>query len=204
VTLGRWLGAIDIYLLDQILRGRIQPGMRVLDAGCGSGRNLVFLLRMGCHVHGFDRSHEALARARAIAVDIQPEAPGERFRQGDLAQLPYEDAAFDLVVSSAVLHFAEGPEQFETLLGELWRVLVPGGILFARLASSIGIEERIEPVGEGRFRIPDGSTRYLVDEERLLSLTDRLGGELLDPIKTTNVQGLRCMTTWCLRKNRVS
>ena len=40
-------GAIDVYLFDQLLRGAIRPGMRVLDAGCGSGRNLVYLLREG-------------------------------------------------------------------------------------------------------------------------------------------------------------
>ena len=40
-------GPIDIYLFDQILRKRIAPGMRVFDAGCGHGRNLVFFLNQG-------------------------------------------------------------------------------------------------------------------------------------------------------------
>jgi len=48
---------------------------------------------------------------------------------------------------------------------------------------------------------PDGSEAYLVDEGRLLAATARLGAELVDPIKTTNVQGLRCMTTWVLRRS---
>lgn len=72
--------------------------------------------------------------------------------------------------------------------------------LFTRLATSIGLEDRIVPIGSGRYRLPDGTDRYLVDEATLLSTTERLGGRLADPIKTTNVQGQRCMTTWCVRK----
>lgn len=40
-------GDLDIYVFDQLLRGRIRPGMRVFDAGCGGGRNLVYLMRRG-------------------------------------------------------------------------------------------------------------------------------------------------------------
>jgi hypothetical protein len=83
----------------------------------------------------------------------------------------------------------------------LWRVLAHGGLLFARLASSIGIESQVEPVSGRRFRLPDGTERYLVDEPMLMDLTARLGGELLDPIKTTVVQSQRSMTTWVVRKN---
>ena len=88
---------------------------------------------------------------------------------------------------------------FEALLTEMARVLAPGGLLFARLASDIGIEQAVQPLGQGRFTLPDGSDRYLVDEATLVEWTQRLGATLLDPIKTTNVQGLRCMTTWVLQ-----
>jgi hypothetical protein len=86
------------------------------------------------------------------------------------------------------------------MLRETWRVLRPGGVFFCRLASSIGMEARVRPTGGGRYRLPDGSDRYLVDEARLLALTRTLGGSLLDPIKTTVVQDQRCMTTWVVRK----
>ncbi|MEO1368574.1 MAG: class I SAM-dependent methyltransferase, partial [Acidobacteriota bacterium] len=84
------------------------------------------------------------------------------------------------------------------------RLLAPGGLFFARLGSSIGIENDVKPLGGGRFLQPEGSQAYLVDHDRLLTATRRLGGELLDPIKTTNVQGLRCMTTWVMRKARAA
>ena len=60
-------------------------------------------------------------------------------------------------------------------------------MLFARLASNIGLEAAIGPAGR-RVRLPDGSDRFVVDEAMLLEWTARLGGQLLDPIKTTNVQ----------------
>jgi hypothetical protein len=83
------------------------------------------------------------------------------------------------------------------MVEEMWRVLAPGGLFFARLASNVGLEAVIGPAGR-RTRLPDGSDRFVVDEGILLQLTEQLGGKLLDPIKTTNVQQMRCMTTWCV------
>ena len=85
------------------------------------------------------------------------------------------------------------------MVQEMWRVLAPGGLFFARLATSISIENRI-PVAVGRVLLPDGSERFVVDESTILRITDELGGRLLDPLKTTNVQNLRAMTTWVLEK----
>jgi hypothetical protein len=86
------------------------------------------------------------------------------------------------------------------MLHESWRVLAPGGLFFCRLASTIGMEGRVQPAGGRRYRLPDGSERYLVDESLLLGLSRGLGGRLVDPLKTTVVQDARCMTTWVLRK----
>ena len=193
-------GEIDIYLFDQLLRGRLDGVRAVLDAGCGTGRNLVHLLRAGFDCHAVDRDPRSVARVRELAARLAPGAGEERFQVAEVDALPFADASMDAVISSAVLHFAEGPEHFDRMLNEMWRVLRPGGLLFARLASSIGIESRVRPVGNGRYRIPDGSERFLVDQAGLLTRTEALGGVLLDPIKTTIVQDLRAMTTWCLRK----
>jgi tellurite methyltransferase len=192
---------IDIYLFDQLLRGRITPGMRVLDAGCGTGRNLVYLLKQGYDVAGCDHDPAAVATVRALASRLAPRIPAENFRVEAIERLTFPDASADVVLASAVLHFASGDRQFEAMVTALWRVLARGGLLFARLASSIGIEHQVEAVSGRRFRLPDGTERYLVDEPLLMDLTARLGGELLDPIKTTVVQGQRSMTTWVVRKN---
>jgi ubiquinone/menaquinone biosynthesis C-methylase UbiE len=198
------VGNIDIYLLDQLLKGRYQPSNRVLDAGCGGGRNVFYFLKAGYEVYGIDRSEERLEELRAWCGERFPEYPLERFRLGGLEQLPYSDPQFDVVICNAVLHFADNKAHFETMLEELWRVLQPQGHLFVRLASSIGIENKITALGAGQFLLPDESIRYLVNEADLLRYTQQLGGTLTEYIKTTNVQGLRCMTTWCLQKNAVA
>lgn len=194
-------GGIDIYLFDQLLKGRFDRRPRILDAGCGGGRNLVYFLRNGFDVCAVDRSAEAVERVRHLAAQLAPRLSSDRFRVASIEALPFEAASFDAVLSSAVLHFADDEAHFERMLAEMWRVLRPGGLFFARLASSIGLEDRAQCLQGRRYRLPDGTDRFLVDEAFLLETTARLGAGLLEPIKTTNVQNLRCMTTWCLQKD---
>jgi SAM-dependent methyltransferase len=200
VNLPDWFGGIDIYLFDQLLKGRIVPGMRVLDAGCGTGRNLVYLLRSGFPVFGVDESSAAIGQTRRLAAALAPHLPANNFRMEPVERLSFADLTFDVVLSSAVLHFARDEEQWSSMIKEMWRVLKPGGIFFARLASSIGMEDQVRRIANGRYDLPDGSQRFLVDEAMLLSVTTALGGEFIEPIKTTVVQNMRAMTTWCLRK----
>lgn len=191
-------GDIDIYLFDQLLRGRIAPGMRVFDAGCGAGRNLVYLLRAGYDVCGNDANPSAIAEVRALAA---ASAPGREhdFRVEAIELTSFPDCHADVVIASAVLHFARDRDHFDAMVRQLGRVLRPGGLFFARLASSIGIAEIITPLGNGRFRLPDGSDRFLVDVADINNWTRRLGGTLIDPIKTTVVHQQRSMTTWVAR-----
>jgi len=192
-------GEIDIYLFDQLARGRFDERRRILDAGCGDGRNLVYFLRHGYDCYGIDRDPAAVARLRRQAAALAPSLPADHFQPGDLDRLPWADAQMQAVVCSAVLHFAEDAAHAGRMVAEIWRVLAPGGLLFARLASNIGLEHEIGPAGR-RARLPDGTDRFVVDEAMLHDWTARLGGRLADPIKTTNVQGQRCMTTWCVLK----
>ena len=192
-------GDIDIYLFDQLLRGRFDRRRRVLDAGCGGGRNLPYFLRRGFDVHAVDADPVAIRSVRRLAASLNPNVPAEQIQCGPLESLPWHDASVDAIICSAVLHFAQDAKQFGAMLEEMWRVLGPGGLFFARLATSIGLESRL-PAATGRMRLPDGSERFLVDEETLLAWTRTLGGILADPLKTTNVQNVRCMTTWVVEK----
>ena len=193
-------GQIDIYLFDQLLRGRIAPGMRIFDAGCGHGRNLVYLLREGYEVFGADADPRAIDAVRQLARSLAPALPPDNFRVETIESTSFLDALAEVAISSAVLHFARDDEHFAAMLRGTWRVLKPGGLFFCRLASSIGIESKVQRIGGRRCRLPDGSERYLVDETLLLTLTKDLGGKLEDPLKTTVVQNQRSMTTWVLRK----
>ena len=79
-SLREQFGDIDVYLFDQLLRGRIVSGMKVLDAGCGSGRNLIFLMRAGFDVWGVDESEEAIAAVQHLATELAQEMSPRRFR----------------------------------------------------------------------------------------------------------------------------
>jgi tellurite methyltransferase len=198
--LREWFGDIDIYLFDQLLKGRLTPGMRVLDAGCGGGRNLAYFLRGRYDVYAVDQSGEAVAHVRSLASALAPHLPADNFRVECVERMSFAGDSFDVVISSAVLHFAGDEGQWQAMVREMWRVLKRGGIFFARLASSIGIEDQVERLGGRRYRLPDGSDRFLVDEPMLMEATESLGGEMLEPLKTVVVQNMRSMSTWCLRK----
>lgn len=195
-------GNIDIYLFDQLMKGRFDNCRTVLDVGCGGGRNLHYFLSNGFDVYGMDADAGAVAAVQQLSARLAPNIAADHFTVAKVEELPYTDHFFDLAICSAVLHFAQDHNHFDAMLREIWRVLKPGGFLFARLASDVGIEELVKPLGNGRYYLPDGSTRYLVNEDVLMEYTRELGGELFEPIKTTNVQNMRCMTTWCLVKNK--
>jgi len=193
-------GQIDIYVFDQILRGNIAAGMRVLDAGCGYGRNLVYLLREGCEIFAIDANAEGVEHVRQLSRLLETGLPEENFQVSSIEEMPFPDEFADVVICNSVLHFARDEEHFRMMLDELWRVLRPGGMLFCRLGSRIGMD--FERAGGNRFVVGDGSMWFLVDEEMLLGLTEEMDGVLMDPLKTTIVQDYRCMTTWVLRKRR--
>ena len=195
-------GDIDIYLFDQLLRGRIDDHAMVLDAGCGGGRNLVFMMRAGMNVFGIDASAEAIAEVQRLAVALAPDLPAAHFSVQSLDAMSFAAGTMDVVVSSAVLHFSRDEAHFGACVREMWRVLAPGGLLFCRLASTIGIEREARRLTGRQHLLPDGTTRFLVDAPFLLETTSALGGMLLDPLKTTVVQGMRAMTTWVLRKEQ--
>jgi SAM-dependent methyltransferase len=199
VELQQQFGEIDIYLFDQLLRGRLDRRRRVLDAGCGAGRNLPYFLRRGFDVYALDADAAAVRSVRQLAAALNPALPPDRIQCGSLESLPWQDETMDAVICSAVLHFARDEQQFTAMLDEMWRVLAPDGLFFARLATSIGLERQLE-APTGRMSLPDGSQRFVVDEQTIVRLAARLGGTIADPLKTTNVQNLRCMTTWVMVK----
>ena len=195
-------GPIDIYLFDQLLRGRIAPGMRIMDAGCGSGRNLIYLLSQGYEVFGVDRDPQCVQAVRQLAATLAPNLTADNFRVEPVQSTSFPAGFADIVISSAVLHFARDDDEFRDMLSGTWRLLKTGGLLFCRLASSIGLEHQIQRIAGRRFLLPDGSERYLVDEALLMQALDDLHATMLDPLKTTIVQNERCMTTWVVRKDQ--
>jgi SAM-dependent methyltransferase len=198
-NLREWFGGIDIYLFDLVLKGRITADMKLLDAGCGGGRNLTYFFRTGFDVSGIDQSAAAIAEIQTLAEALAPNLPAGNFRVEAVEKMSFADTTFDVVLSSAVLHFARDEDHWREMVREMWRVLKPGGILFARLASTVGIDG-IKLIEGRRYHLPDGSERFLVDEEMLWRETESLGGQLNEPFKTVVVHHQRAMSNWILRK----
>lgn len=203
INLKNSAGNIDIYLLDQMMKGRFHENMRLLDAGCGRGRNLIPLVRNGAEAYGIDRDEAAIGDLKRYVYDIDSNYPMERFMVGNLNSLPFEESSMDGVISNAVLHFADNHEVFHQMFSELVRVLRKGGVLFCRTATSRGIESSIGKADTNGWRnLPDGSRRYVCDSEMLKKLAEESGCCWLEPFKTVVVDNLRSMSTLVLRKER--
>jgi tellurite methyltransferase len=199
INLQQAFGNVDIYLFDQLLKGTYQDCKKVLDIGCGGGRNLYYFLQNNYEVFGADQNADAVSTVRSLSQALSPNNSLSNFVVAAADDLPFADGEFDLAISSAVLHFARDESHLDAMVNEAFRVLKPGGYFFARLASDIGIEDLVQSLGNRRYLLPDGSTRFLINQEILIDLTQRFG-KLHEPLKTTNVQNLRCMTTWCVQK----
>ena len=198
--LNRLLGNVDNYLLDQLLKGRFTKDMKILDVGCGEGRNAVYFLQKNYSIFGIDPNEVAIQYCRYLAQSIDPETDFHRFQVGDGASIPFHTVAFDAVISSAVLHFAEGPAHFWQMISEIHRVLKTGGIFWMRMCTGFSnILEESQDLGEGRYGLPDGSERYLLLPEGLQQL-ERMGFEFLEAPKTVLVYGQREMGVFLMKK----
>ncbi|MFK7807829.1 MAG: class I SAM-dependent methyltransferase [Saprospiraceae bacterium] len=192
------LKTTDIYLIDQILKGRFEYSNRVVDLGCGGGRNLPYFLKNNFDVYGIDEDEEKISATKELVEFWNPNVDMDQFQVRSIENHGLPKGSFDLVICNAVLHFANNQNHFEQMLKASFALLKPGGLFFARLATDIGIEHLVKPLSDGRYLLPDESERYLVNQNQLITYTKQLNAYLVEPIKTTNVQNLRCMTTWCM------
>ncbi len=188
------LQKIDIYLLDQILKGSISFGMKILDAGCGSGRNCNYLLEQGFDVIGIDIDSNNIKL-------LQEKYSKNRFFISKIETVSFTKASFDYIICNAVLHFAKNEAHFLQMFDSLFHLLQPNGTLFIRMTSNIGIENRVVPIKDGVYKIPDGSIRFLLTRELFQKLKNRYPFTMVTPLKTVNVADVRCMTTMIIKKN---
>lgn len=196
IDLKNILGNIDIYLLDQIVKGRYDKRDKILDAGCGTGRNMFWFYHNQFNIWAVDREVEKIKLVR----DLYPNC-SKQFIVSEIVRMPYSQGEFNHIICNAVLHFARNENHFIDMLGEMLRVLKVNGSIFIRMASNIGIENLIVPLGNGIYAIPDHTERFLLTREILDTVMKKFKLSILEPIKTTNVNDERCMSTLVLQKN---
>ncbi len=194
------IGKMDIYLLDQIMKGRVKPNMQILDAGCGDGRNSEFFVRKNFEIYGIDKNKEAIQKAKENSSNWNPGFDPDRFSVADLEKIPFSENHFDFIISSAVLHFSKDRDQFTALFEELIRVLKPNGILFIRMTTKHTLAHLAKHLYDDVYFIPDRSTRYLLDREYLNTLMNKHSLSFFDPFKTVNVNDIRTMAVVVLQK----
>jgi len=186
---------IDIYLLDQILKERYQQNDVILDAGCGSGRNLKWFYDNKFTVYGVDSLESRIEEVKEKYTEQH-----SNFSVQNLDQLQFENQFFDHVICSAVLHFAQNTQQFKRMVAELFRVLKPGGSLFIRMTSNFGIEDKVQSISDGVYYLPDTTNRFLLTSDLVAYLKETFSFTYLEPLKTVNVNNMRCMSTLVLKK----
>lgn len=190
------LGNIDIYLLDQILKERYHPTDKILDAGCGNGRNLHWFYYNNYNLYAVDKEIESIDYVKSVYPKWS-----KKMEVCALEQLKFKNDYFDHIICSAVLHFASDMTQFEAMFSELIRVLKPLGTLFIRMTSNIGIENKITPINDGVYLLGDESYRFLLTRKVLSNLMKKHSLSFLEPLKSTNVHDLRSMSTLVLQKD---
>ena len=191
------LGQTDIYLIDQIMKGRYTADDIILDAGCGSGRNMYWFVHNGFNINGIDISETAIEES----TNNYPALPEGSLAVSSLEKTPFGDNHFNHIICSAVLHFAKSIAQFNCMLTEMVRILKPGGTLFIRMTTDIGIEEKVQLIADGVYAIPDGSTRFLLTRKLLANCMQQNNLSFIEPLKTVNVDDVRSMSTLLLQKN---
>ncbi len=198
--LNRLLGNVDIYLLDQILKGRFTKEMKILDAGCGEGRNAVYFIQKGYQIFGIDPNDVAIQYCRFLTKSLNPDFDSHRFQIGKLESIPFHADAFDAVICSAVLHFAENVDNFWQMIQEINRVLKAGGIFWFRMTTAFGgILTQSQEIGKGKYALPDGSDRFLFLPAYVDKL-EKVGFRFLEPLKTVLIPGQREMGVFLLEK----
>ena len=183
------LGNIDLMLLDQILKGRFENSHRILDAGCGEGRNLTYFIKNGYDVWGIDNNATALKMLKMTGRSLHKSFDPEKFITTEITEVPFPPQSFDAVICSAVLHFSPSEEAFFTALDEIMKVLQKDGFLFISMYSELYSNSKMQ------------SNYFLLTKDLYASLLKRYELQEVEPAKTVITENNWPVTYLMLKKS---
>lgn len=185
---------VDLYLLDQVLKGRIPEKSSILDAGCGSGRNFRFFAELGYNITGIDPNVNFIENLKLKFPNYK-----QKLTMASIEGFESE-TKFDFIICNAVLHFAKDHSHFEKMMNALVKLMASGGMLFIRMTTNLGINTSNFEEKNGVFALPDGTFRYLLTEEKIAQITKDYDLKFVDPIKSVLVDNIRSMGVLVLQK----
>ncbi len=196
----REFGNADLFLIDLILKGKFIEGTRLLDAGSGEGRNLNYFLLNNFDVFALDKNASALRMLTYMAGMLNPETGKDHFIEGDILDHPFPANHFDYILCLSVLHFANSRQEFGKMIRNLLYPLKTGGKIVLGMNSVFGSEEIIEKTSPDLYRMPDGSNRFLLDEEILRNFKEDNNLEIEEQARTLIIHGKESYTGLMLKK----
>jgi len=158
---------------------QVGSGKRALDLGCGGGRHSELLAKRGFTVASIDVNPEMLAttKERLVHAGLKTEV-----REGSILHIPYQNAAFDIVVTTGVLHQAETTEQYDQAVAELARVMKSGAYVLLNIFTNKDWDDTYTTMSEDGFtvRTKEGLLMTLLPRETFVSLMEKHGLTLTD------------------------
>ena len=198
--INNFIGDIDLELLDQLLKGRFNDRHRLLEIGCGQGRNIIPFLNLEKVIYGIDLDEKNVALCKLIATSLGGDP--SFFSKVNAGKLPFENNFFDAIINCRVMHFAKNNHDFKRQWKEQFRVLKKGGFLYFSMDTSINNEEIVQTTNGERSWFNDQSKRLLLTEQ-LLGLVNLRGNfKLLEPLKTIRFGQEHAHAILCLQKNK--
>lgn len=195
------LGNIDLFLLDQILKGRFENTDRILDAGCGEGRNLTYFIRNEYDVWGIDNNATALKMLRMTGRSLHKGFDPEKFIATEITEIPFPPQSFDVIICLAVLHFSPSEKAFFTALDEMMKVLRKDGSLFVSMYSNFGMAKEVVHQEDVDNKVLNGSY-FLLTEFLYNTLLQRYALREIESVKTVITQNIYPITYLTLKKER--
>ncbi len=171
----------------------------VLDLGCGTGYDALELARRGFRVTAIDHSAVAIKQALKLAAN---KALNVNFQQGDVGKpLPYQDAAFDAVISNLVLH-SFPDTTLRGIVGEIQRCLRLGGLLLFHANSTEDLARRTlhqppeRQVAPNLFVLAGGQSMHFFSHDYCRDLLR--GWTVLDlqPVSSSDSEGRIIKSVW--------